>query len=254
VLLSHLVTSRARRELLRLLFGEGAEGSVSALARRAGVSFAAAHRELEAMRAAGLARARRAGGAVLYSVDPACPHAELVRRLVETSRAGAPSPPALHGEAVRGWLAAVGAPLFQSRPMRGPVPGVEEVLAEAVALSHRDAAVARVLPLVLWRQRDTLDHEKLVRQVSVRNERQALGFFLELAGMLGGDPRLLAHARRLRDRRRKRARPFFAGTPGRRALALARARTPALARRWGYLMNMDVDSFAATFEKHRDAA
>lgn len=131
---------------------------------------------------------------------------------------------------------------------------VEEVLADAVALSHRDAAVARVLPLVLWRHRDTLDHDALVRQVSARNERQALGFFLELTGSLGRDSRLRARARRLRDRRRTRARPFFERAPGRRELALARARTPALARRWGYLMNMGLDSFAAAFEKHRDAA
>jgi hypothetical protein len=254
VLLSHLVTSRARRELLLMLFGQGAEGSVSALARRAGVSFAAAHRELQAMRAAGLARAGRVGGAVVYSADGASPDAELVRRLVEASGAGSQSPPSPHAETVRGWLAAVGAPLLVSRPAKGALPVVEEVLADAVALSHRDAAVARVLPLVLWRHRDTLDHEELVRQVSARNERQALGFFLELTGSLGGDPRLMARARRLRDRRRTRARPFFAVPPGRRALALARSRTPALARRWGYLMNMGLESFTSTFEKHRDAA
>jgi hypothetical protein len=38
------------------------------------------------------------------------------------------------------------------------------------------------------------------------------------------------------------------------ALALARKRTPALARRWGYLMNMDMESFASAFGKHGEAA
>ena len=50
MLLPYLVTSRARRDLLRLLWAERAEGNVSELARMARVSFAAAHRELEAMR------------------------------------------------------------------------------------------------------------------------------------------------------------------------------------------------------------
>jgi hypothetical protein len=38
------------------------------------------------------------------------------------------------------------------------------------------------------------------------------------------------------------------------ALALARGKTPPLARRWGYLMNMDLDSFASAFRKHGEAA
>jgi hypothetical protein len=254
VLLSYLVTSRARRELLRLLWVAGAEGSVSELARRAGVSFAAAHRELLAMRAAGLAWSKRAGAAVVYSASPGSAHAELVRRLVAEAASTPQPPPAPDAETVRTWLSAAGAPLLVSRPATGPMPSLEQVVAEAVALSHRDAAVARVLPLVLWRHRNGLDHEELARQAALRNERQALGFFLELTGSLGGDPGLKARARRLRDRRRTRARPFFARAPGPRALALARARTPALARRWGYLMNMDLSSFASPFGKHRDAA
>ncbi len=253
MLLSYLVTSRARRELLRLLWRAGAEGSVSALARRAGVSFAAAHRELSAMRAAGLARTRREGVALVYAANPGSPQAARLRELVMEDDA-APLPSARDSEKVRTWLSAAGAPLLVSRPATGPMPALEQVVAEALALSHGDAAVARVLPLVLWRHRDGLDHEELARQASLRNEGQALGFFLELTGSLGGDPRLKARARPLRDRRRTRARPFFTPAPGRRELALAQARTPALARRWGYLMNMSLESFASTFEKHRDAA
>lgn len=253
MLLSYLVTGRARRELLRLLWGAGAEGSVSALARRAGVSFAAAHRELLAMRTAGLARTKREGVALVYSANPGSPHATLLRKLVEEDHAG-PRPSAPDTEKVRTWLSAAGAPLLVSRPATGPMPSLEQVLAEAVALSHRDAAVARVLPLVLWRHRNRVDHEELVRQASLRNEGQALGFFLELTGRLGSDARLKARARPLRDRRRTRARPFFTRALGRRELALARARTPALARRWGYLLNMGLDSFVSAFGKHREAA
>jgi hypothetical protein len=38
------------------------------------------------------------------------------------------------------------------------------------------------------------------------------------------------------------------------ALALARKKTPAVARRWGYLMNLGLDSFASVFRKHGEAA
>jgi hypothetical protein len=252
VLLSYLVTSRARRELLVLLWRAGAEGSVSALARRAGVSFAAAHRELVAMRSAGLARSKRQGAAAVYSANPASAHAALLHEL---AREAAVLPqPAADTDELRTWLSAAGAPLLVARPAKGPGPSLEEVLAEGVALAHRDAGVARVLPLVLWRHRDTLDYDELVRQATLRNEDQALGFFLELTGKLGNERKLLARARSLRDGRRTRTRPFFARPLGRRELALARARTPALARRWGFVMNMDLESFASTFAKHRGAA
>ena len=254
MLLSYLVASRARRRLLRLLWVEGVGGSVSELGRQAGVSFAAAHRELAAMRVEGLARSERAGAALVYRANPDYREAGLVRGLLENGITSFAPPPVADGEKVRGWLAAAGAPLLVSRTPKGRMPPLEEVLAEGLALSHHDATVARVLPLVFWRHRDRLDQGRLTLAATERNERQALGFFLELAGTLGGDPRLASLSERLRDHRRTRPRPFFARAQGRMALALARRRTPALARRWGYLMNMDLDSFASAFEKHGEGA
>jgi len=217
------------------------------------VSFAAAHRELEAMRDEGLAQAERAGAALVYRANPRYREPGLVRRLLKGSAADSAPPRAPDGERVRSWLAAAGAPLLVSQPARVRRPRLEEVLAEGLALSHRDATVARVLPLVLWRHRDRLDHGRLVRAATRRNEQQALGFFLELTGRLGGDLRFASLSEGLRDRRRSRARPYFAGRQGRMALALARQKTPPLARRWGYLMNMGMDSFASVFAKHREA-
>ena len=254
MLLSYLVTSRARRRLLRLLWAEGAAGSVSDLARTAGLSFASAHRELAAMRAEGLARAERTGAALVYRAHDAYGQAGLVRRLLGGEAVGPGRPPFADGERVRGWLAAVGAPLLAGRPSKGRRPPLEDVVAQGLAVSHHDATVARVLPIVLWRHRDRLDHDRLVDAATRWNERQALGFFLELTGLLGGDRRMASLSERLRDRRRTRPRPFFARAQGRMALALARRRTPALARRWGYLMNMDLDSFASAFGKHGEAA
>ena len=42
---------------------------------------------------------------------------------------------------------------------------------------------------------------------------------------------------------------FFTGPHGPRALAVTRRNTPKEALRWGYLMNMGVDSFRSTFDK-----
>ncbi len=254
MLLSYLVTSRARRRLLGLLWEDEAVGSVSELARQAGVSFAAAHAELEAMRAEGLALSERAGAALVYRANPRYRQAGLVRRLLREGAARSAPPRVDDAEKVRGWLATVGAPLLVSRPSRDRMPPLEEVLAEGVALSHRDATVARLLPPLIWRHRDTLDQARLFRAATGRNERQALGFFLALTGLLGGDPRLAALSEPLRDHRRTRARQFFARAQGRMARTLAEKRTPALARRWGYLMNMDLDSFASAFGKHGEAA
>lgn len=249
-MLDYLVASRARRQLLRRLWADGARGSVSALARAAGVSFAAAHRELEAMRAAGLTVAERHGVATVYRANLAHPQAGVLTALLT---AAPPALPDSDEQRLRGALAALGAPLGgpASRSRRRPA---EEVLAEGLVLAHHSPTVARVLPVAFWRQREKLDYESLERAATLRDERQALGFYLELTGQLGGDGRLVLRARGLRDRRRTALRPFFSGGRGPFALAAARQKSPALARRWGFLMNMELESFAAAFRKHAVAA
>lgn len=247
-MLEYFVTARARRELFRLLWGKGAVGSVSALSRRAGVAFSAAHRELEGMRKAGLACAERRGAELVYRAEPTHPQAKLLRLLAARPERRAGPSPATDDDVVRGWLASAGAPLGAAEPS-GPVPPLPRVLAAALRLAHRDATVARVLPLLLWRQRHRLDLEELHREAHRLDESQALGYFLELAGRLGGDPRLVRASLDLRDKRRKRPRMFFVGPHGPRAAAAARSNSPKVALRWGYLMNMGLDSFRTAFEK-----
>jgi hypothetical protein len=99
-----------------------------------------------------------------------------------------------------------------------------------------------------------LDYERLERAATLRDERQALGFYLELTGQLGGDRRLVRRASRLRDRRRTALRPFFSGGRGSFARAAAQEKSPGLARRWGFLMNMELESFATAFRKHVSVA
>ena len=244
----YLVTSRARRELLRRLWSDRDTGNVSALARASGVSFGAAHRELDAMKAAGLAVAERDGVATVYRANLAHPQADTLTALLKAP----PVHRASSEQALRGRLAALGAPLAGPAPTKRTPP--EEVLADGLVLAHHSPTVARVLPVAFWRQRETLDYERLKREATVRDQRQALGFYLELTGRLGGDRRLVHRASGLRDRRRTALRPFFSGGRGSLARAVARQRSPALARRWGFLMNMDLDSFATAFRKHVPAA
>ena len=247
-MLEYLVSGRTRRELFRLLWSQRAVGSVSDLCRLANVTFSAGYRELDAMRVAGLARVERRGSELLYRADTDHRQAKLLRQLATVSGDPNTRKRARRDEQVRAWLAGVGAPLGSAAP-KGPLPPVEEVLAEGLSLSHRDATVARVLPFVLWRWRAQLDLDRLLREASRRDERQALGLFLELAGRLGREPRLVGAARAWHDKRRKKARMFFDGPHGPRALATTRQHTPKEALRWGYLMNMGVDSFRSTFDK-----
>ena len=83
-MLDYLVQGRARRELFRLLWGQSASGNVSVLSRRAKVTFSAAHRELEAMRAAGLARAERTSTELVYRAESDHPGARLLRELAKS--------------------------------------------------------------------------------------------------------------------------------------------------------------------------
>jgi hypothetical protein len=143
-------------------------------------------------------------------------------------------------------LTAFGAPFLA--PPRKSRESIERILSASLALSHESSQLASVLPYVLWLNRDRIDLERLVSEAKKQDERRALGLFLEIAGRLGRSPELVLAARGLRDRRRRRVRQYFTRSTGRWAMALARRNTPSAARRWGYLMNMPLDSFASVFQ------
>lgn len=197
------------------------------------------------MKAAGLTVAERDGVATVYRANLAHPQADVLTALLTAT------PPAhvdSEEQKLRGQLATLGAPLAGPAQKSRRLP--EDVLADGLVLAHHRPTVARVLPVAFWRQRDKLDYERLERAATLRDERQALGFYLELTGQLGGDRRLVRRASGLRDRRRRALRPFFSGGRGPLARAAAQEKSPALARRWGFLMNMELESFATTFRKH----
>jgi len=251
-MLEYLFRGKTQRELFRLIWGRRVVAGVSTLSRLAEVSFSAAHRELEAMRAAGLAVSERVGSELKYRAAAEHPRAPLLGQLASVKEGEGANARDKRDAELRGWLADVGAPLGAPLP-RPPRPPLEELLAEALALSHRDATVARVFPVVLWQRRRDVDLDRLALEATRGDERHALGYFLEVAGRLGGDVRFVEAARRLSDGRRRRARMFFSGLHGRYELAATRRNTPPEALRWGYLMNLGMDSFRSTFDKFAEA-
>src|SRR3954467_1152633 len=109
-MLQFLVTSKVRRRLLGLLWGQKASGSTAELAARADAAFASAHSELKAMQRLQLVRSVRDGAKEVFSANEDHPEAELLSKL---ARADVPSRPAPRtgDEKLKQNLVALGAPL-----------------------------------------------------------------------------------------------------------------------------------------------
>ncbi len=243
-MLRFLVTSKVRRRLLALLWGERASGATQELADRAGVSFASANVELKGMQRARLTTSTWDGRREVHRANWEHPQAKLLAGLVneETQR---PPVPSKEDVRLRAQLKGMGAPLrgvdvLEVKPEHGL-----ETLARGAALARRDPVVARILPLCVWRVRDRLDARAVADQALSPEDKHALGFFLELTGELGKDGRLTGVAEALKDRRMRALRPFFQPAP-------RRAQHPApfpLAQKWGFEMEMGIGSFRSMFQK-----
>jgi hypothetical protein len=90
---------------------------------------------------------------------------------------------------------------------------------------------------------------KLRRLAQGKRRERTLGFFLDLAARLSGDRRLRAAAAALRSSSPHQSTNFFTNRQGALARALSEQNTPAVARFWGYRMNMGMDVFESMFAK-----
>jgi hypothetical protein len=146
-------------------------------------------------------------------------------------------------------LVAYGAPLAAYRGVASKPP--EEALMDGLALSHEDATVLRVLPVVIARNHTRLDFERL-RMLARQGDREAeLGMLLELTAEVAGLAHLAHEARKLKKPERPPCLYLRTSRPGRFGLQLAEERTPAIVRSWGFLMNMSLDCFRELLSKAR---
>ncbi len=256
-MLTYLIPSAARRKLLVALWRDRERGTASYLARYTNSTFANAYRELKAMNRAGLARRVLEGGREVYEADESLSQARALRALVDadprkepkTAGSAPASSTARFAQDTRLWLRDLGAPLaVEGKPSRAPT-SVEQALVAATELAHRDATVARALPVCFWLNRDKINGVRLEREASLRREKHSVGFFLALTAALGNDASMRKQAERFRDRRVRRMRDFFPASSAGYSLKLAERRTPKLARKWCFRMNMTMDSFASLFGK-----
>lgn len=252
-MLEYLVTSQTRRSLLRLLWSEALEGSVSELAKAAGVAFAGAHRELHAMEEAGLAEMKWEKGHRVFRMAMDYPHKELLKELLETDKTSRDRPEELSADQAeaKSALASLGLPVSTGKSSKSCNQNLETLLAQACVLAHHDPSVTRALPVLLAKYKDALDMTALESACRKMGEKHTMGFFLDLTGELSDDERLSKLANLFQDHRRKKPRQFFAH-PTTFSRRVAARKTPELAKKWGWLMNMSLESFSSTFDKFRD--
>jgi transcriptional regulator with XRE-family HTH domain len=161
--------------------------------------------------------------------------------------ATAPAEPT--NDMLKGWLAHYGAALFGPENLDpAEVPPPETVLADALKLSRESATVARTLPLVFWETREYLDLGLLRKEGARRGQARTLGFFLDLTSRLSSDLSFERAAKKLQVRTLSRPVQFFQPTTLRER-KLAELRTPEVARKWGFRMNMEMESFESMFAK-----
>lgn len=244
VLSTVLFQSVTRSVVLDLLFLRGVTASVSELARRSGLSPRSVGNEVRHLLPTGLVMVDSLGGADVVRANTKHAGARHLRGLLQTPGSPADSS---QTRSTRESLAAWGAPLAGVRPTRH-FP-LSESLLRGLEESRRDGTILRVLPLVLARRVSEIDWAELREDARRRKLKAELGFLVELTAELAKRPELKSEVSALQDRRRKRMR-FFPEVKNRYEEELAKQRSPQVALRWGFWMNMSEESFRGLIEKH----
>jgi hypothetical protein len=152
-----------------------------------------------------------------------------------------------HSDSVHETLVAYGAPLVSWKPVRH-MP-LEQALVQGLALSHEHPALFRVLPLVLLRNVHALDWERLHALAHGASVEAELGLLVELTAEAMGRPELMRGVAMLRPPPEGTLR-FFHEPRSEFGRELARQRTPPVAKRWGFWLDMSEDSVRALVHKH----
>ena len=241
-----LFQSVTRSAVLDLLFVRGVAASVSELARRAGLSTRSVANEVRHLLPTGLVLVDTVGGADVVRANSKHAGARYLRGLLQT-------PSTLPEDTVearktRESLAAWGAPLATARSLRHY--SLNESLLRGLTQARTDGTVLRVLPSVFARHLTLMDWPSLREDARRKKLKAELGLMVELTAQLLERPDLTKQVVALRDKRR-RTMSFFSAAKSGYEEELAKQRSPAVAKRWGFWMNMSEESFRSTLEKHR---
>jgi Fe2+ or Zn2+ uptake regulation protein len=249
-MLNYLVTSKTRRNLLKLLWLDSVSGTASELANKSGVAFAGAYKELKAMAESGLATLEWRNGRNVYSANRSHPMANLLHKMLKYKDSGN-SDDLDENAKLKENLAFLGMPVNARKTPPESTERLESLIAKASNLAASDASVARAFPVFLRKVSPDLDFDVLKLESRKLGNKHRVGFFLDLAGDLGQDRALKNAAKDFFDSRNKLQKPFFMN-PSKSSLKLAEERTPDLARKWGWSMNMGLDAFESTYRKFRN--
>lgn len=232
-------------------FGSQPETYAQAVADGTHTSLSLVQAQLKRLERGGVLTSRLQGRMRFYSLSPRFPlRAELAVMLARAEALASAETSEEHDDHVRNALFTLGAPTFGEEV---EVPDVERALVDGVELAHRDGTVASVLPVVLFKQRDRADVDKLLKYARERGEDRALGMFLDVAAQLSSDQRLSLWATFLRTEPRKLG--YFFASSNRSAISrvATKKNTPDVAKRWGWWLNMGFDAFESMFRKHAHA-
>jgi hypothetical protein len=242
---SALFQSATRSAVLELLFIDGLAASVSELARRSGLSPRTVGNEVRHLAKTGLVHVDTIGTADVVRANTDHPAADHLRGLLRAPME--PPRDAKEARQVRESLAAWGAPLAGVRPRKNHP--LTETLLKGLEEARSDGTVLRVLPVLVARHRRELDWAEIREEARRRKLKSELGFLIEMSAGLLGDPAMGSETTSLIDRRRRSMR-FFPLVKNSYEEELARRRSPELARRWGFWMNVSQDSFRSLLDKH----
>jgi DNA-binding transcriptional ArsR family regulator len=241
-----LFQSRTRSAVLDLLFHQGLTATVSELARRSGLTPRSVAMEVRNLLRVGLVTVEAVGGADLVRPDlrhPAAPHIQGLLHIPAL-----PATQEARDQQVRESLAALGAPLAGQRPQEHL--GLEDTLLAGLEAARSDGTLLRVLPVVLSKNLGRIDWRVVKEGARSRKLKAELGLLVDLTADLLDKPELRQRVADLHDRRRRVPR-FYPAVRSDFERRLAKERSPAVARRWGFLMNMSVESFRSSLERHR---
>lgn len=224
--------------------------SVLDLSKMAEMPYATTHTTLQKLKETRLVVLQSTNEKVLYAVNRAD---ENVRKLFELLFKFVPKEDTQDTKDVTDddvlWnLAGLGAPLVVENKSQKELP-LEKTVALALNVVRRNPTAARALPLVLAENSSRMNYARLRYWAKEAKATRTLGFFLDLTHALQGRSRFKKMANELLDRRVKQNEPFFKTSSTKYAMMLAHRKTPSLARKWHFTMNMSLNDFRSVFEK-----